>query len=220
MTTTVDDIYSRNSDAAEFARGYADYVSDLLKNLDCQSVARVIDVFCTARLRGQSIYFMGNGGSASTASHFANDFAFGTRLDRLPFKAVSLSSNNSILTALANDDGYTSIFRKQLEVYLQEGDVVVVISASGNSPNLVEAVEYANSRNFTTIGLLGFDGGLLKDICNHSIHIETSKGEYGPCEDLHMILDHLMCSYLYRWARVTKPATNPLDSNDILAKAS
>ena len=201
MGNTLDQIFESSMGGADYARSYANYLCQLLEELDYESVAQVMDIFCAARERGSRIFFLGNGGSASTASHFANDFAIGTRLSVKPFKAVSLTDNNSILTALGNDEGYENIFVKQLEVYLEPEDVVVVISASGNSPNLVEAVEFANKRYNPTVALVGFDGGKLKQISGANVHIETPKGDYGPCEDLHMILDHLMASFLYRWAR-------------------
>ena len=201
MGNTLDKIFDSSADAADYAQGYANYLCHLLEQLDYDSVARVMGIFCEARERGSRIFFLGNGGSASTASHFANDLAIGTRLSVKPFKAVSLTDNNSILTALGNDEGYHNIFVKQLDVYLEPEDVVVVISASGNSSNLLEAVEFANARDNTTVALVGFDGGRLKEMAHANIHIETPHGDYGPCEDLHLILDHLMASFLARWAR-------------------
>jgi len=102
----------------------------------------------------------------------------------------------SLITALANDDGYENIFIAQLRNILNAGDVVVGISASGNSPNVVKAIEYANSKGAVTVGLTGFLGGGLKEVSQVCVHVETPKGEYGPVEDVHMILDHLVTTYL------------------------
>jgi len=145
----------------------------------------------------RAVFFIGNGGSAATASHFANDISIGTRTgDKKPFRAVSLTDNVAVMTALANDEGYDRMFVDQLRVHMRAGDSLVAISASGNSPNLIEAVDYATSRGATVIGLTGFDGGKLREKSDISLHVPTAKGEYGPVEDVHMIFDHLIGSYL------------------------
>ena len=111
---------------------------------------------------------------------------------------MSLTDNNAIVTAIANDDGYDQIFVKQLEVAMEPGDVVVAISASGNSPNVVKALEFANSRGNPTIGFTGFDGGKLKRLCANVVHIGTDRGEYGPVEAMHVVLVHLIGNYLLK----------------------
>lgn len=194
----VDKIFLRSKGAAGFAADYADYFGRTLNALDFDAVARVIDVFIRARESGNRIFFIGNGGSAATASHFANDVAIGTRCSEKPFKAMSLTDNNAILTAIANDDGYDQVFVKQLEVLMESGDLVVGISASGNSPNVVKAIELANSAGNVTVGLTGFDGGKLKQICTHVIHVGTDRGEYGPVEAMHLVLVHLIGNYLLK----------------------
>src|SRR5204863_6152943 len=105
---------------------------------------------------------------------------------------------NALVSAAANDLGYESVFSEQLKTLLVSGDVVLAISASGNSPNVIRAVEYANHRGATTIGLTGFDGGRLRQVVREHIHIPTPKGDYGPVEDLHLVLNHLISSYLVR----------------------
>lgn len=182
---------------SEFAGRYLQYLCDLLARLDVGVIERIIDAFEEARRKGRIIYFVGNGGSASTASHFANDLAFGTRAAGVtPFKALSLVDNVAVVTALANDEGYANVFIRQLEGALQAGDVVVALSVSGNSPNVVEAVRYANDAGALTIGCTGFDGGALRPIVDISLHVPTRPGEYGPVEDVFQILDHLIYSYL------------------------
>ena len=100
------------------------------------------------------------------------------------------------MTAIGNDEGYDQIFQKQLEVLFNDGDILVAISASGNSPNIMKAIEYVKSKNGYVVGLTGFDGGKLKQASDLSIHLDTPKGEYGPVEDFHMIVDHLVGTYL------------------------
>jgi len=112
------------------------------------------------------------------------------------FRALALTDNTSVMTAIANDDGYENIFVNQLKIHYREGDKLVVISASGNSPNVIAAAKWVKSKGGKVIGLVGFDGGALKGICDILIHIETQKGEYGPVEDIHTIIDHLVANWL------------------------
>lgn len=192
----IDRLFLEQRDPAAFARGYFDYLAEVFGRIDCGEVAAFIATLLDARGRGAAVYFIGNGGSAATASHFANDLAIGTRsLDR-PFRAVSLADNVPVLTAVANDFGYAEVFLQQLQVLLRPGDVVVAISASGNSPNLLNAIEFANAHGATTVGLTAFDGGRLRQIARLSVHVPTGGGEYGPAEDGHMVLDHLVGNFL------------------------
>lgn len=181
----------------EFATRYLAYLSELIAHLDAGVIEQIIDAFVKAGHRGNTIYFLGNGGSAATSSHFANDIGIGTRAPGVrPFKAISLADNLAVLTALANDEGYANIFVQQLEGVLQSGDLVVALSVSGNSPNVVEAIKYAQGIGALTIGCTGFDGGVLRQLADISLHVPTLRGEYGPAEDVFMILDHLIYSYL------------------------
>lgn len=199
MSNALDEIYSKSKDPKVFAGHYADYLGDLLRSLDFARVAEFVSVVLAARSSGHHVFFIGNGGSAATASHFANDFSIGTRCPEKPFKAVSLTDNVAAMTAIANDDGYDLVFVKQLEVLLEPGDVVVAISASGNSPSVVKALELANGRGNHTVALTGFEtGGKIGEIAKTVIHVKTRKGEYGPVEDVHMFIDHLVGSYLNR----------------------
>ena len=192
----IEKIYGEHPEAGRFARAYLDYLTELLARLDTDSIAAFIDLLLDAREREARIFFIGNGGSAATASHFANDIAIGTRTWSKPFRAMSLTDNVAVMTAIANDYGYTEIFTAQLKAQMFPGDVVVAISASGNSPNIVDAIQYANQRGGITIGLTGFEGGELKRLAQFCVHVSTAKGEYGPVEDIHMILDHLTGSFL------------------------
>ena len=181
----------------EFARSYLTRIAAVLANLDIQAVAQVIEVFLEARKRDASIFFLGNGGSAATALHFANDLGVCASPEgRRPFRAVSLTANTSLITCLANDIGYENVFRWQLKNLMRPGDVVVGISASGNSPNVVRGFEYAAQNSGIPVAIVGFDGGEMKKIAKYVIHVATDQGEYGPSEDVHMVLDHLISTYL------------------------
>ena len=194
----LDEIYSKHENVAEFSSAYFQHIMQTIAKIDVNEVAKFVELVVRAKNKNNTIYFLGNGGSASTASHFANDLSIGTRSWEKPFKVVSLCDNNSIITAIANDYGYEDVFLLQLKTCLKKDDVVVAISASGNSPNLLKAITYANEVGATTVGLTAFDGGKLKKLCHQGVHVPTDLGEYGPAEDAHMIIDHLMNSYLSR----------------------
>ena len=189
--------YAQASSKRDFAERYFSYLSEIMGRIDAAVVEQIIDALLEARERRSVIYFIGNGGSAATASHFANDLAFGVRGPGFePFKVISLVDNVAAITALANDDGYANVFVRQLEGLLQEGDVVVALSASGNSANVIEAVRFANDRGALTISCTGFDGGALALSSDINLHVPSTRGEHGPVEDIFMILDHLIYSYL------------------------
>jgi len=185
-------------DIEQFSKAYFDYLKKVFDKIDLTEINKFVELLLEARKSGSTVFFIGNGGSAATASHFANDLAFGTNEYEKPFKVMSIVDNVPVLTALGNDYGYNDIFVRQLKVYGKKKDVLVGISASGNSQNLIKAFEYASTVGIKTVALTAFDGGELRKITNCSVHIPTDKKEYGPAEDLHMILDHLVANYLMR----------------------
>jgi D-sedoheptulose 7-phosphate isomerase len=194
----VERLFRDRPEVADFADGYLSYLSQVFARIDRDAVALFVGTLERARAEGATVFFCGNGGSAATASHFQNDL---TRWRTDPMKVVSLTDNVAVITALGNDYGYDRIFVMQLEPLLAEGDVVVAISASGNSPNVIQAIEFANERKAITVGLTGFDGGRLGELCQIHVHVPSARGEYGPVEDAHMVLDHLVMSYLWeKWA--------------------
>ncbi len=201
MNNHLDSIYSRNPEA--FAGSYVRYLQSLLDKVNPAEVADFIRILLEARERGATVFFIGNGGSAATASHFANDLAIGTNDYAKPFRVISLANNASVMTAIGNDHGFEEIFVRQLRVLGKKGDILVGISASGNSPNLVKAFEYASSAGIETFAITAFDGGRLKQIAGSGFHIPTGPKEYGPAEDIHMILDHLVGAYLMRFVKIT-----------------
>ncbi len=193
----LDGIFTK--DPVAFAGAYLDYLASVLKAIDTREIGRFVEILLDARERGATIYFIGNGGSAATASHFANDIGLGTNSYDKPFRAVSLTDNQAIITALGNDFGYEEIFVRQLRVLGRADDVVVAISASGNSPNLIRTFDYAKSVGIKTVAITAFDGGKMKQMADESIHVPTAPKEYGPAEDAHMVLDHLVSAYLMRF---------------------
>ncbi len=195
MNTLVEFLNSSQDEKA-FVKGYFNYLNSVLNNISEDEIVSFINILFEARERESTIFFLGNGGGAATASHFANDIGIGTRSWDKPFKAMSITDNNAVMTAIGNDYGYEDVFLKQLQIFLKPNDVVVTISASGNSMNLVKATEYANNHSAITVGLTAFDGGKLKQLSQHGIHVPCNKGEYGPAEDAHMIIDHLVHAYI------------------------
>lgn len=191
-----------SKDIASFTNSYFEYLKQILDNIDNAEIKRFVEILLDAREKGKTVFFIGNGGSASTASHFANDLSFGCNEYDKPFQVVSLTDNVSILTALGNDFGYEEIFVRQLMIQSKPGDVLVGISASGNSPNIVNAFKYASDVGILTVALTAFDGGEMKKISDEGIHVPTDFKEYGPAEDAHMILDHLVTAYLMRVIRL------------------
>ncbi|MFT5926899.1 MAG: D-sedoheptulose 7-phosphate isomerase [Candidatus Azotimanducaceae bacterium] len=197
----VDRIFSETANSTDFVDSYLGYLTQVLAKIDRSEIAAFVDVLLAARQAGSTVYFIGNGGSAATASHFANDISIGTRSFEKPFRAVSLCDNLAVITAIGNDNGYDNIFYEQLAVLLKKDDVVVAISASGNSGNVIRGIEYAKKIGAKTIGLTGFDGGKLRPLVDHTVHIPSEKGEYGPVEDGHMIIDHVVGNYLMRFIK-------------------
>lgn len=194
---TLEKIFEEDPSGINYSKKYASYLSEILGNLDFQAIDKVIELILTARANEKNIFLVGNGGSASTSSHICEDLSMGTYIDgKPPFRAISLTDNTAYITALGNDEGYENTFVGQIRTLFNPGDVVVGISASGNSPNVINALEYANNNRGISIALVGFDGGKMKDISKYCIHIKTMKGEYGPVEDLHLILGHIICTYL------------------------
>ena len=194
--TPLESLFKDHHQAAQYARAYVDNLIVILKGLDHEAVTGIIGVFEQVYRRKGRIYFAGNGGSASTCGHFVNDLHAGSlRHGGGGFRLMDLTSNIAALTALANDIGYEDVFLKQLEGIIEPGDALVVISASGNSKNLIKAVDYAKSQGVDTVGLLGFDGGELKLLCDMALIVSTPPGQYGPVEDIHLMVNHLISTY-------------------------
>jgi len=197
----IDKIFNNSNSVSDYSKSYLEYLNVVLSGISLNAIDNFVKIILNARERGSSIFFIGNGGSAATASHFANDIAIGSREFDKPFRVISLCDNQAVITAIANDDGFEKIFSQQLRVLLKKQDVVVSISASGNSPNLLHAINTAKKMGAISVGISAFDGGKMKEIVDFSLHVPTEKGEYGPAEDAHMVLDHLVANYLMRYVK-------------------
>jgi D-sedoheptulose 7-phosphate isomerase len=175
----------------EFIQNYITSLQQTMDKLSQPLIADVINVLQHARMQGSQVFIMGNGGSASTASHFVCDLAKNTRREGLPhFRAIGLADNMEIFSAYANDEGYENVFSQQLINLIQPGDVVIAISASGNSKNVLNAVEEAHKNGVTTIGFTGFDGGRLGQMVDLHIHVNSTIIEH--VEDIHLMLEHMI----------------------------
>ena len=190
--------FNKSDSFSKFSKKYFNYLLEIQKNMDSDELDMFAEEFLNAREEGNTIFVAGNGGSAATATTMANDIGFDiikkTGTDK-PFRVFALTDNTSVITAIANDVGYENIFINQLKIHYKEGDKLIVISASGNSKNVILASEWVKSRGGTVIGMLGFDGGELRKICDLSILIPSLKGEYGPVEDMHLMINHLLAHW-------------------------
>ena len=178
----------------DFLKGYVESVRTVLRNLDFDALARVLEVLERAYAERRRVFLSGNGGSAATALHMANDLMKTVAKDGgHGFRAISLSDNIATITAIANDESYAEVFAGQLMALGEAGDVLIVLSASGNSPNIIRALEVAREMRLTTIGFLGMGGGRAGSLVDVSIVVPSN--EYGPIEDVHMMFDHLVTAY-------------------------
>lgn len=179
-------------------QNYIELEIEVLRKLDVDQINKALNLLDETRLHKGRIYICGNGGSAATASHFQNDFNKGvSEYIDIPFRFHCLNDNVATLMAIANDIGYEEVFRFQLRGNLEPGDILVAISGSGNSPNVIHAVEYAKSLGNQIIGLTGYTGGKLKELSDISLHAPVMSMQV--TEDIHMIFDHLIMSIFYKY---------------------
>jgi D-sedoheptulose 7-phosphate isomerase len=170
---------------------YIAELKDALDDLSEEVIDQVLDILHTTRMTNQQVFIMGNGGSASTASHFVCDLGKNTRVKGVPnFRVIGLTDNIALFSALANDEGYEHVFAKQLGDYLQPNDVVIGISTSGNSQNVINAILFAKSIGAKTIGFTGFDSGELGSLVDADLHVSSHSVEH--VEDIHLVLEHLI----------------------------
>jgi D-sedoheptulose 7-phosphate isomerase len=179
------------------------YVNELHATLDLlpiQLVDELVSILHDARLNHRQVFIMGNGGSASTASHFVADLAKNTRWATIPdFRVLGLTDNMAIFSAYANDEGYENVFAQQLASFVRPNDVVIAISASGNSKNVLQAVKLAGQVKACTIGVTGFDGGLLGPMVD--VHINIPSDIIEQVEDVHLIIEHMVVKTLREMAK-------------------
>jgi phosphoheptose isomerase len=178
-----------------------------LESFDRSSLGAVLQVLEGLAANGGTLWVAGNGGSAAISDHTTCDTTKGTHVrGQPPIRSLSLASNGPMLTALANDFAYDEVFSRQLEYYLQPGDAVLLVSSSGNSPNVVRACEHANARGVPTIAFVGFRGGKLREIARHVVWVPVDN--YGIVEDTHQSLVHVITQYL-RARTEERPAAAP-----------
>jgi D-sedoheptulose 7-phosphate isomerase len=180
-----------------------DYFSGIKRTIDNLPIEAIEEAICLlqdARLQGRQVFVMGNGGSAATASHIAADMAKSTRDASLPpFKVMGLTDNMPIFSAYANDEGYETVFAEQLNSFINQDDIVIGISGSGNSPNVINGIKLANSRYAKTIGFTGLSGGQLKSLVHLCVHIPTDRMD--QAEDFHLMVAHSIIRYLAEYAK-------------------
>jgi len=178
-------------------REYLDWTREICNQIEPSEVQQLIEVLMEARKNRTSIFVIGNGGSAATASHLSMDLGKGTLRDtddHPRFRINSLTDNLPYVTAWANDFDYTKVFEQQLRNLGSSGDIVIGISASGNSANVLRAIEYAEDAGMITVGMTGFSGGELKKIVDHSVHVSVD--DYGMAENMHMIIVHIIITQI------------------------
>ena len=184
----------------DFQQDIRDYIAceiETINKLDVNAINEALNALLEAYHNRKWIYIFGNGGSSSTASHFENDFNKGVSEPlKTKFRFRCLNDNVATIMAVANDIGFEEVFRYQLTDRIEPGDLVIAISGSGNSKNIINAVEYAKSCGNKIIGITGFDGGKLKQMCDISLHVPVNSMQV--TEDVHMIFDHLMMSMFYK----------------------
>ena len=186
-------------DFMEFVEDYYQQYIRVLNAFDKSSLEPVLDTFLDVRDNGGTLWVAGNGGSAAIGDHTVCDVTKGTHTEGQPtIKSISLTSNTAMLTALGNDLDYEQVFSQQLKYYLGKNDALLLVSSSGNSPNVVKACEYANSRGVPTIAFVGFKGGKLRDIAKHCVWIPIEN--YGMAEDAHQSLMHVTTQYIMAYA--------------------
>src|SRR5579862_5415146 len=192
--------------AGDFAKDYIQGLKDVLDRIPLPPMEEIINAIEVAQKERRQVFVIGNGGSAATASHMMNDLNKGTLGHKgdAPWprlRVIALTDNVSLMTAWANDVDYSRIFSEPLKNLAQAGDLLIAISASGNSPNIVAAVEAAKQMGVKVLGLAGFTGGKLAKLADVCL-VVPSDG-YGPVEDVHMILDHIITGYLYEKLKAT-----------------
>lgn len=176
---------------------YLELATKAIAELPAKKIQEMIDTLKTAHDNGRQVFLLGNGGSAATASHVAEDLQKGIKLcSGKRFKVMALTDSTPLICAWANDNGYDCIFSEQLDSFLEPGDIVIAISGSGNSPNVIKAVEKANEMGAITIGWSGFGGGKLARIAQQSIVANSDNMQ--RVEDVHMVLGHLVFTCLMK----------------------
>lgn len=195
---TLDKAHKNCPGLGAYAQRYFAYSAQVLAKIDPAELDRLDIELEDARQSGATIFVAGNGGSAATAITIANDLGFdilkksGTNK---PFRFLSLADNSSVITAIANDCGYDQVFLSQLRIHFRPGDRLLGISCSGNSANILAAAEYVKSNGGRVLAFTAFGGGKLRAFADVAVHVPTEPGEYGPAEDAHLIINHVLAHW-------------------------
>ncbi|HEY2933759.1 MAG TPA: SIS domain-containing protein [Acidobacteriota bacterium] len=176
--------------ASDYLTNFRQATLETIRKIDERRVAEIIEILNEARLAYKHIFVIGNGGSAATATHFANDLGKGAARLQPRFRVLSLTDNMAWITAVANDLDYSQIFVEQLKNYAQTGDVIMAFSGSGNSPNVIQALEWGRVHGCKCIGVTGRPGGQLPQVCDLTLFIESS--HMGHIEEGHFVLQHMV----------------------------
>ena len=191
----------KSKNIKEFASNYIKRLNEIFNQINNNDLGNFEKTLNSARLNGNTIFVFGNGGSASTATTMANDLGFDILKKtntKKTFKFLCLNDNTSVLTAISNDVGYENIFINQLKIHFKKGDMALILSASGNSKNLIKAAKWIKSKKGKVLSIVGFDGGKLKKLSNNCIHFKCDKVEYGPIEDIHLIINHIFAHWFQK----------------------
>ena len=200
-------IVKKNKKISDFAKNYFFRLSEIFNKLNFQKFENLEKLLMKARKAKSNIFIFGNGGSAATASTMANDLGFDIikkTKTKTPFKFFALTDNNPVITAISNDVGYENVLINQLKIHHKKRDITIMISASGNSKNLLTAAKWIKSNGGYVFSFLGFDGGRLKKISNDYILADSIKGEYGPVEDIHLMINHILAHWFQNKLKITK----------------
>jgi D-sedoheptulose 7-phosphate isomerase len=190
-----------HADSLTYIKAYKQKCLSVLETISEDALASLIELLQTGRQEGRRIFICGNGGSAATASHFATDLGKGASLGREKrFKVLSLTDNVPWITAMANDTDYSQIFVEQLRNYAEPGDILLAFSGSGNSPNVLRAIDWANDNQLITVGITGHPGGKLAETARHPLVVQSS--HMGVIEDAHFVMQHIVGYYFME----TEPA--------------
>jgi histidinol-phosphate phosphatase family protein len=183
-------------------RTYLDLTSRALQEVDESQLAACLELLWEAWEGDRTVFIIGNGGSASTASHMATDLGKQTQIPgRRPLRAHSLTDNVELITAIGNDTDFSRVYAEQLRIHARPGDILVCISCSGNSPNIVAAIAEARRIGLRIVGFGGLDGGQMRDRCDVYVHVPSH--DYGRVESVHLIFEHCMTSFLYEYGKFT-----------------
>jgi D-sedoheptulose 7-phosphate isomerase len=187
----------KKTEIQNYFKDYRNRIDEILNTVQIEKLVETIELIISTFKTGNTLYVCGNGGSAATATHMQADFSFFTRyFTKFRPKVRALTDNAAMMTAVGNDTSFDDIFVEQLKGHFQSGDILICISASGNSENVLRAASYANENGGTSIGFVGFEGGKLLNTASISLFTPNPKGDYGPIEDVHMIFNHLIVNYL------------------------